>query len=219
MHVAAPMQSVRSTSILAIFFFGVPSAIVFTVSRFFDYRSLDYRSPTTIDRRPRDLLVDILVFALMPNHYHLLLRQRAENGISLFMQKLGGGYTRYFNEKRQCSGVLFQGGYQLKPILDHRYLDYLAQYIHFNPVELFAAKPGKTSRDAVSKISLDRFRSYRWSSYRDYLGIKNFPSVLNLALAKDLGLVAKSKNETSQERIKRGGAQRDELTAYIFEED
>src|SRR3989344_2900195 len=51
-------------------------------------------------KRVRKLLVDILAFVLMPNHFHLLLRQRKENGIVRFMQKLGTGYAMYFNKKK-----------------------------------------------------------------------------------------------------------------------
>jgi putative transposase len=43
-------------------------------------------------------LVEILAFTLLPNHYHLLLKQNREGGISEFMQKLGTGYTMYFNK-------------------------------------------------------------------------------------------------------------------------
>ena len=50
-------------------------------------------------RRKRKLLVEILAFCLMPNHYHLLLRQKVEKGVVQFMQKIGTGYTLYFNQK------------------------------------------------------------------------------------------------------------------------
>ncbi len=55
-------------------------------------------------KNERKLLVDILVWCLMPNHYHLILRQRRDNGIVLFMQKLGSGYTNYFNLKYKRVG-------------------------------------------------------------------------------------------------------------------
>jgi putative transposase len=55
----------------------------------------------------KNSLVEILVFCLMPNHIHLLVRQRKTGGISLFLQKMGG-YSSYFNKKYQRFGSLFQ---------------------------------------------------------------------------------------------------------------
>ena len=64
------------------------------------------------EKRERKLLVDIHAFVLMPNHYHLLLSERVENGISRFMQKVNAGYTKYFNCKNERVGVLLQGKYK-----------------------------------------------------------------------------------------------------------
>lgn len=179
----------------------------------------NYSSPTAVDsaieRQPRELLVDVVAFVLMPNHYHLLLRQRTENGVSLFMQKLGGGYTRYFNEKRERKGVLFQGKYKLKSINDHHYLQHLVQYIHLNPIELFIRRFPERKQSAELRIPSEKLRSYRWSSYRDYLGIKNFPSVVNFSLARDLGLVSGSDDHVLQGWVKR---KRDEFVTYLFDE-
>ena len=52
-----------------------------------------------IEHKKRKMLVDVLAFCLMPNHYHLMLSPRVENGVSLFMKKLNGGYVNYFNKK------------------------------------------------------------------------------------------------------------------------
>ena len=68
--------------------------------------------PYIYDKRPRKLLVEILIFCLMPNHYHLLLRPRFDNGITKFMKRLNMGYARYFNEKYKRSGTLFEGRYK-----------------------------------------------------------------------------------------------------------
>ena len=74
------------------------------------------RPKVRIERKPRKILVDILAFVLMPNHYHLLIMPRQDNTVSLFMKKLNMGYAKYFNEKYDRSGALFQGEY--KSILD-----------------------------------------------------------------------------------------------------
>jgi putative transposase len=57
-------------------------------------------------------LVNIITYCLNPNHYHLILKQVADNGISKFMQKVGTGYTMYFNKKYKRNGVLFQGRFK-----------------------------------------------------------------------------------------------------------
>jgi len=58
---------------------------------------------------PCDELVEILCVCLMPNHYHLLVREKVDGGVSLFVSKLSSGYTQSFNVKNERSGVLFQG--------------------------------------------------------------------------------------------------------------
>ncbi|MEA1926292.1 MAG: transposase [Patescibacteria group bacterium] len=77
-------------------------------------------------------LVDIIVYCLNPNHYHFILKQREENGVVKFMQKLGTGYTNYFNKKYDRSGALFQGKFKSIHIDSNEYLLYLSAYINKN---------------------------------------------------------------------------------------
>ncbi|TSC53528.1 MAG: hypothetical protein LiPW39_212 [Parcubacteria group bacterium LiPW_39] len=129
-----------------------------------------------IERKPRKLLVDILAFCLMPNHYHLLLCSRIERGISLFMKKLNGGYAKYFNEKHERTGTLFER--KLKSVLVEKqaHFIHLPYYIHLNPLDLIA--PAWRERRIVDyKKAIDFLDSYRWSSHLDYIGQENFPSV------------------------------------------
>ena len=86
--------------------------------------------------KPQDRLVDIVCYCLMPNHFHLLLKQRVDSGIPNFMRKLGTGYSLYFNMRKERSGSLFQGTYKAKLVTDDNYLTHLSRYIHMNPVEL-----------------------------------------------------------------------------------
>ncbi len=120
----------------------------------------------------RDKLVDILAWCLMPNHFHLMLRQRVENGIPNFMRKLGTGYTNAFNIKTERVGSLFQGVYKFKYVDREEYLLYLPHYIHLNPVSLSL---GGSQMEALKFLD-----SYRWSSFQDYCGKKNFPSLIDL---------------------------------------
>ena len=81
---------------------------------------------------PTSKLVNIVCFCLNPNHYHLLLEQLVENGISKFMHRLGTGYTKYFNQKYSSSGSLFQGKYKFIRVGTNEYLLHLSSYINLN---------------------------------------------------------------------------------------
>lgn len=131
--------------------------------------------PTSIVKKKRKLLVEILCFCLMPNHFHLILKQLVDNGISLFMQKLGG-YPYYFNLKHKRVGGLFQGRYKAVRIDNEDYLLHLSRYQHLNPLELIEPDWKEKGIKNLKKAK-EFLKSYRWSSYPDYIGIKNFPSV------------------------------------------
>ncbi|MBI5147859.1 MAG: transposase [Parcubacteria group bacterium] len=88
------------------------------------------------ERKPRKLLVNLLAFCLMPNHYHLFLAPKIKNGVALFMKKLNAGYSRYFNEKYKRSGALFEGKYKRIAIKDEAHFIHLPYYIHCNSLDL-----------------------------------------------------------------------------------
>ena len=129
-----------------------------------------------IEREPRKLLVEILVFCLMPNHFHLMVRQKVDKGITLFMRKLGTGYTNYFNQKYKRVGPLFQGRYKIVHLHREEHFLYLPYYIHFNPLELIIPE-WKDKKVKDIKKAIKFLESYRWSSFLDYIGRKNFPSI------------------------------------------
>ena len=97
---------------------------------------------TSDDRRKR--FVDIYVFTLMPNHYHLLVKQNVDGGIIKLMQKIGTGYTMFFNNKYDRVGSLFQGNYKAVLIESNAQLMYVPHYIHLNPLKLLNLR-GSTS--------------------------------------------------------------------------
>ena len=114
----------------------------------------------------------------MPNHYHLLVRSRSENGIPLFMKKLGGGYVQYFNQRHSRRGTLFEGGYKSISIRNEAHFIHLPYYIHLNPLDLIM--PQWRTREIPSTGEAMKFlEGYRWSSYLDYIGTKNFPSIIS----------------------------------------
>ena len=129
-----------------------------------------------VERRQRKLLVDLHAFCLMPNHYHLLLSPRVESGISKFMKKVNMGYAKYFNEKYERKGALFEGRYKSVIIKNEAHFIHIPYYIHLNPLDLTAPewreRKLKNHRQAIKFLD-----SYRWSSHLDYAGKKNFPLV------------------------------------------
>jgi putative transposase len=112
----------------------------------------------------------------MLNHYHLLVSEAVENGISLFMQKLNMGYAKYFNERYERSGSLWQGKYRKVHIVNDSHFLYIPFYIHLNPLDYVMPEWREGGVRNVQK-ALAHLAEYRWSSHLDYLGVKNFPSI------------------------------------------
>lgn len=83
-------------------------------------------------RTPIPKLVDVVAFNILDNHYHFVLIQLADGGISKFMQSFGGGYTKYFNEKYDRSGALFQGAFRAEHVNSEPYLNYIVAYVNGN---------------------------------------------------------------------------------------
>ncbi len=137
--------------------------------------------------RERECLVDIHAFCLMKNHYHLLLTELVEGGISLFMKKLNMGYTKYFNEKYERSGSLWQGKHRKVRIERTGHFLYIPFYIHLNPLD-YIMPEWREGRVSDVQKALDHLAAYRWSSYLDHSGAHNFPSVVEREfLANTLG--------------------------------
>ncbi len=88
----------------------------------------------TNPRRPtsKTKLVNVVSYCLNPNHYHLLLEQVSDGGISEFMKRIGGGYVLYFNNKYKRKGTLFRGKFKSTLISSNEYLLYLSAYINLN---------------------------------------------------------------------------------------
>jgi len=151
---------------------------------------------------PRKLLVEILAFCLMPNHFHLMLRQKEEAGIPEFMRKLGAGYTYFFNNKYERSGCLFQGKYKLVHIIDDNHLQHLPHYIHLNPLDIIMPEWREGSLQNEEK-AFQFLESYRWSSLLDYMGKKNFPSVTQREYLREMIGNPHEQKRTLQEWIER----------------
>ena len=97
------------------------------------FNSKRYRKTgkVVIDKKYKNL-VSIISYCLLPNHFHLVLKQESEDGISKFMQKLGTSYTMYFNQKYKRSGSLFQGKFKANIIDGEFGLPVLSVYVNLN---------------------------------------------------------------------------------------
>ncbi|MFT7506923.1 MAG: putative transposase [Acidimicrobiales bacterium] len=117
---------------------------------------------------PVKKLVTIHAYCLMPNHYHLLLSPLVDDGITKFMHKVGMGYSKYFNEKNERTGVLWQGKYKSINITTDAQLNYIPYYINLNALDL--SHP-QWRRGAVTNTqnALTRLQQYKWSSHSLFL--------------------------------------------------
>lgn len=114
-------------------------------------------------------LVKIVAYCLMPNHFHLVLEEITENGISIFMQRLTTSYTMYFKTKYARSGGLFTRPFRAKMIDTEWYLHDVINYIHLNPLELIGTE--MRDKDKLNKNAPTvRLENYTFSSLPDYTG-------------------------------------------------
>lgn len=124
--------------------------------------SKGYSFTKSVRRRPLNNFyqaISLLTYCLMPNHFHLLIKQKPANGIEKFMRSLGTKYVQYFNKRYERIGPLFQDTYKAVLIESDEQLLHLSRYIHLNPLE-----------NNKKKYSLQRILLNSYSSYADYLG-------------------------------------------------
>lgn len=147
-------------------------------------RSLGAESAEKKNITPR-LFVDILSFCLMPNHYHLFVKQLIDNGISLFMQRLNQGFTNYFNCKYDRTGRLFEGPFKAVHINHEGQFLHLPRYIHLNAVDL--VEPNWREKGVRDwKEVLNFMESYKWSSHGVYLGKPQPIKVVNPSFLREV---------------------------------
>ncbi|MCR4279326.1 MAG: transposase [Candidatus Zambryskibacteria bacterium] len=116
-------------------------------------------------------LVSIGAYCLMPNHFHILISESEEGGISKFMQKLSTAYAMYYNNKYKRTGGLFEGKFKSQHLSDDRYLKYIFSYIHLNPIKLIQSN-WKEVGISNKKSAMEYLGKYAHSSYLEYLGTK-----------------------------------------------
>ena len=141
------------------------------------FRSIQNQTLDKIERG--DTLVDIGAYCLMPNHFHLLLHEKIENGISTFLGKISTAYSMYFNKRHERTGKLFEGAFKAEHVDNDDYLKYLFAYIHLNPVKIIDPK---WKEDGIKNLKETKkyLDSYTYSSYIDYIGIyRDEKSIIN----------------------------------------
>lgn len=151
-------------------------------------------------KEKRKQLVDIHAWALMNNHYHMLVSERAEGGISQFMKKMNMGYAKYFNKRYVRSGALWQGKYRKVHIQRDAHFLYIPFYIHLNPLD-YTHPEWREGRVQSTEKATRALEQYRWSSYLDYVGIANFKSIITTSLLGDLLGSKKQQEKTIAEII------------------
>lgn len=102
-------------------------------------------------------LVELVSFCFMPNHFHFLIKQLADGGISTFMSRFTNSYTRFFNVKHKRVGPVFQGAFKAVHIVSDYQLIHVSRYIHINPVVSYV-------------INLGGLLDYPWSSLGEFIG-------------------------------------------------
>ncbi len=122
-------------------------------------------------------LVSILGYCLMPNHFHLILYEHTEGGISKFMGKLLTAYSMYFNTKYERSGPLFTHPFRSQHIENESQYLWIFSYLHLNPVSIIDRK---WKEDGVkNKKEVREFlEKYQFSSYLDFLSKNRTESVI-----------------------------------------
>lgn len=145
--------------------------------------------------------IDLLCYSLMPNHFHLLLKQHEEDAIDKLMNSLGTRYTMYFNNKYERVGKLYQGVYKAVKVNTDEQLLHLSRYIHGNPFEWFEiplsrwqevstpfSLPEYFGVRATSWVKVDEILSFfsqkkRSSSYLEFMEQKpDLAAISNLAI-------------------------------------
>lgn len=177
-------------------------------------RSYSERCNKNVDvaRLHNDELVDVLCWSLMPNHPHILVQEKDDSSAGKFSRKVFDGYTKYFNEINDRSGVLFQGRSKIIPIQKDGHFLLIPFYIMANPLDLFQSdwrEKGVRKPQKAFEFLID----YRWSSLQDLIGKDNFPDIVNKKLFYEL-------YDTNEKEFKKEFTEwlRDFKGGYDFEE-
>lgn len=158
--------------------------------RFLDYlcrfNTSDTLSHLFLDNtKTKKPLVSVLSYCLLPNHFHMLLKQLQDCGISRFLHKVQMAYAHYFNKKHHRSGRLFESTFHAKPITSNAHLDHIPRYIHLNALDL-------TSHNWREGLvynwdsALSFLESYPWSSHQAYSKRNQDIQIINMEFVETM---------------------------------
>ena len=116
-------------------------------------------------------LINLLSYCLMPNHYHLLLEQKSDNGISKFMGNFQNSISRYINTVSNRKGYVFQGQFKAVIIETNEQLIHVSRYIHLNPYSSFFVK------------NIEDLKQFKWSSLNEYISRQKILCDIDLILS------------------------------------
>ncbi|MBU0999298.1 transposase [Patescibacteria group bacterium] len=133
------------------------------ISSYVKHRVFDIKSDLTTKK-----FVELTGFALMPNHFHLIVKEIKERGIGKYMQRVLNSYTKYFNARYGVSGHLFEGPYKAVHVESNEQLLHLSAYVHLNSRELNEWRRKE--------------ESFPWSSYQDYVKENRWGSLLETGI-------------------------------------
>lgn len=128
------------------------------------------RSPLKVGvsvNKNRKRVVDIYAITLMPNHFHICVKQLVDGGITRLMQRTCNSFSHYFNIKYERKGTLFMGRFLAVPVIDNRQLFHLFVYIHANPLDMIMPKWRECKIIDWQKAS-SFLKNYKWSSWGIY---------------------------------------------------
>ena len=132
-------------------------------TKFSNYRNLYRINPKILLKfdKPKKPIVEIIAFCLMPTHFHFLIKQLNDNGISEFLRKIANSYARCFNTKYKRRGPLYEGRFKAIRIESENQLLHVNRYIHLNPYSSRLLK------------DLNQLFTYTYSSLPEYLNFNS----------------------------------------------
>lgn len=118
-------------------------------------KRLSAKTHTLYERKTLpDESFELVCYCLMPNHYHLLIKQTGDVSVAKLISKVCTGYSKYFNKKYSRVGHLFQDKFKAAKIDENDYIRWLSAYIHQNPHTAHLVR---------------NLKEYPWSSYKEYM--------------------------------------------------
>lgn len=134
-----------------------------------------------------DTLIELYCYCLMPNHYHMLMRQVTDGGISLFFRRIQDSYTKYLNIKIDRVGPLFQGTFKAVRITKDEQFLHVSRYIHVNPFTAFI-------------VHQKDIWEYPWSSLRFYVD-QAIPTFVNTSFILDQFQISQTYRKFIEDQI------------------